>query len=138
MRVFLDANILFSDAKSDGAIRSLINQLLKLNHQLVVDVYVVAEARRNLTNKFPDSVQWLDQRLHGLLVSQFSHIDLKDEFRDLLPEKDQPVLAATLHLQCDFLVTGDKTHFARLFGRQFNSVTVCSPRELALALIPDN
>jgi len=138
MRIFLDANILFSDAKSDGAIRSLINQLLNLDHQLVVDGYVVAEARRNLTNKFAGGVQWLDKRLDGLHVSQFSHIDLKDGFRDLLPEKDQPVLAAALQLQCDFLVTGDKTHFARLFGLQFDCVKVCSPRQLAIALIPDN
>ena len=30
MRIFLDANVLFSAAKSDGAVRSLVTQLLDL------------------------------------------------------------------------------------------------------------
>ena len=30
MRIFVDANILFSDAKSDGAIRRLIDRLIEL------------------------------------------------------------------------------------------------------------
>jgi uncharacterized protein len=136
MRIFLDANTLFSDAKSDGAIRKLINQLRGFDHQLVVDGYVVTEARRNLADKFPDGVEWLDNRLEDIHFSEFGHIGLKDELRDLLPEKDQPVLAAALQLQCDFLVTGDRTHFGPLFGRQFDGVKICSPRQLAETLIP--
>ena len=52
MRIFLDANILFSAAKSVGALRQLLGQLLgQLNewgHKLVADDYVATEARRNL------------------------------------------------------------------------------------------
>ena len=48
MRVFLDANILFSAAKSDGAVRELLRLLLDGGHECWADDYVVIEARRNL------------------------------------------------------------------------------------------
>ena len=50
-RVFLDANILFSAAKSDGAVRALLGLLLDRRHECCADAYVVAAARRNLVNK---------------------------------------------------------------------------------------
>ena len=37
MRVFLDANILFSAAKSDGAVRALVKLLLERGHECWVD-----------------------------------------------------------------------------------------------------
>ena len=42
MRVFLDANILFSAAKSDGAVRALLRLLVERGHEAVADAYVVA------------------------------------------------------------------------------------------------
>lgn len=51
MRIFLDANILFSAAKSDGAVRRLLGMLVDAGHTCCVDDYVVAEARRNLARK---------------------------------------------------------------------------------------
>lgn len=43
MRVFLEANILFCAAMSDGAVRALVNLLLDRGHECQVDEYVVAE-----------------------------------------------------------------------------------------------
>jgi len=37
MRIFLDANVLFSAAKSDGAVRSLVTLLLAAQHECWVD-----------------------------------------------------------------------------------------------------
>lgn len=54
---------------------------------------------------------------------------------DRLPEKDQPVLAAAIHLDCDALVTGDRTHFGAGYGKTFDGVTIYSPRMLAEALL---
>ena len=42
----MDANILFSAAKSDGAVRALVKLLLDEGHECCADAYVVAEARR--------------------------------------------------------------------------------------------
>ena len=47
MRIFLDANILFSAAKSAGAVRGFLADLRTSGHMLVADAYVVGEARRN-------------------------------------------------------------------------------------------
>lgn len=56
MRIFLDANILFSAAKSDGALRKLLRLLLNDGHECWVDDYVVTEARRNLRAKEPEAL----------------------------------------------------------------------------------
>lgn len=57
MRVFLDANVLFSAAKSDGAVRQLLRLLVDGGHECWADGYVVAEARRNLIAKGPQAVR---------------------------------------------------------------------------------
>ena len=69
MKVFLDANILFSAAKSDGAVRSLVRLLLDRGHEAWADAYVVAEPRRNLASKGPAAVAVLDALLTHLRVS---------------------------------------------------------------------
>jgi len=56
VRIFLDANILFSAAKSDGAIRALVERLLVAGHECWVDAYVIDEARRNVLAKQPNRV----------------------------------------------------------------------------------
>lgn len=66
MRVFLDANVLFSAAKSDGAVRQLLRLLVDGGHECWADAYVVAEARRNLIAKGPQSVEALETLLTRL------------------------------------------------------------------------
>lgn len=131
MRVFLDANILFSAAKSNGAVRELLRLLLDSGHQCLVDDYVVIEARRNLTAKAPDALIAFEALLKRLRLSpaQAPGPDLK--LINWLPEKDRTVLAAALRLRCDALVTGDRTHFGPGYGRSFAGVTIHSPRSLA-------
>jgi len=69
MRVFLDANILFSAAKSDGAVRALVRMLLDRRDQCWVDAYGVAQARRNLVTKGPQAIQVLDALLCHLQIA---------------------------------------------------------------------
>jgi len=61
MRIFLDANILFPAAKTDGAIRRLLALIAEAVHECHADTYVVEEARRNLALKAPDSLPALDR-----------------------------------------------------------------------------
>ena len=63
MRVFLDANILFSAAKSDGALRALLRLLLDRGHECRVDACGVAQARRNRVDKGPQAIEALDALL---------------------------------------------------------------------------
>lgn len=135
MRVFLDANILFSAAKSNGAIRQLLQHLKQTNHTLVADSYVQAEASRNIAAKADAQAgNDLDALLGQVDVStvQFAHTSPTLQAAALwLPEKDRPVLLAAMALACDVLVTGDSTDFGPGYGKRFEGVTVCSPRQLA-------
>lgn len=63
MRVFLDANVLFSAAKSNGAVREFLGLLLDAGHECWVDHYVVSEARRNLGAKDPETLPVLETLL---------------------------------------------------------------------------
>ena len=76
MRIFLDANILFSAAKSDGAVRLLLNLLRKAGHECCVDGYVTEEARRNLAAKAPGGLAALvtgDRSHFGSLYGKTLH-----------------------------------------------------------------
>lgn len=135
MRIFLDANILFSAARSDGAIRQLLALLRESGHTLCADAFVIEEARRNLGGKAPSALPELDS-----LLSAMERLPTLPADEDLLaaiplPEKDQPVLAAAIRGGCDALVTGDRTHFGSLFGTVFEGVAVYSPTEAAEALL---
>jgi len=135
MRIFLDANILFSAAKSDGAVRHMLHLLLEAGHECWVDDYVVIEARRNLAAKGAGALTVFEALLTHLRVGPVrAHAPALEEI-DWLPEKDRPVLAAAMHLRCDALVTGDRTHFGAGYGKAFGGVTIHSPRSLAEALL---
>ena len=129
MRIFLDANILFSAAKSDGAIRVLVTRLLHAGHDCQVDGHVIEEARRNVVAKTPAHLPQLEALPPRLRISAVvpagARIDLPG-----LPERDRLVLAAAAALGCDALVTGDRTHFGTFYGRTVAGVRIHSPRSL--------
>ena len=131
MRVFLDANILFSAARADGAIRQFLALTEAAGHELWADAYVFEEARRNLAAKDPDGLSVLEAmaariKIGGLLASGTLLPDTV-----VLAEKDRPVLAAAIHHRCDILVTGDRIHFGSLYGKTIRGVSVLSPAMLA-------
>jgi len=135
MRIFLDANVLFSAAKSDGAVRQLLALLIDAGHECWVDAYVVEEARRNLLAKAPDGAPVLDAFLSRMSVAAAHPNAEAVEAALAVPEKDRPVLAAAIRLNCEALVTGDKTHFGAFYGKHLGGVAIHSPRSLAAALL---
>lgn len=138
MRIFLDANILFSSAKSPGAVRTFLAQLGNLGHTLVVDGYVVGEARRNLEAKFPEAIEDLERLLTEVESVPGVYVILPKEIAPVLPKKDRPVLAASIHHRCEILLTGDKTPFGPLYGQNIGGVTIHSPASLARKLDVDS
>ena len=135
MRIFLDANVLFSAAKSDGAVRQLVGLMLRARHQCCVDGYVVEEARRNLVAKAPEGVLALEALLAKVHVAAIHAGDTDTEVMASLPQKDRPVLAAAIRLRCDALVTGDRTHFGFAYGKMLGGVMIHSPSSIAAALL---
>ena len=135
MRIFLDANILFSAARADGAIRQFLALTETAGHELWADAYVFEEARRNLTAKTPSGLPVLEAmaariKIGGLLAGG----PLLPETL-VLPEKDRPVLAAAIHHRCEILVTGDRTRFGALYGTTIRGVKICSPAMLAESIL---
>lgn len=135
MQIFLDANVLFSAAKSDGAVRKLLTLLEQSNHQCWVDSYVIEEARRSLAAKACDRMSGFQRLLSRMKAASAQRVDPALEASLPLPAKDRPVLAAAIHLGCETLVTGDRTHFGALYGRTVCGVSIHSPRSLAEALL---
>lgn len=131
----MDANMLFSAAKSDGAVRALVKLLLDEGHECCADAYVLAEARRNLLDKGAQAVQVLDTLLERLRIAPGLVSGGVAAQVNWLPPKDRPVLAAAIRLGCDALVTGDRKHFGSAYGQQIGSVTIHSPRSLAEAVL---
>jgi uncharacterized protein len=134
LRVFLDANILFSAAKSIGAVRIFLTQLKSRGHTLVADGYVVGEARRNLEAKFPEAMEDFENVLKAVEASATVSSPLGASIAPGLPEKDRPVLAAAIQHRCQILLTGDKTHFGSLYGQTINDVEIHSPTNVAIKL----
>jgi len=97
--------------------------------------YVAAEARRNLSQKESDALETLEALLGRLEVAPFQSGNTLPDAARVLPEKDQPVLAAAICMRCAALVTGDRTHFSVLYGKTLAGVTIYSPRMLAEALL---
>ncbi len=134
MRVFLDANILFSAAKSPGATRQLVDQIPIRGHECVADEYVIAEARRNLEQKFPAALSDFENLLRAISRHASPPALSAPGLDLLLPEKDRPVLASAIQHRCQALLTGDKTHFGRLYGQTIAGVSIYSPQALAKIL----
>jgi predicted nucleic acid-binding protein len=135
MRIFLDANILFSAAKSDGAVRRLLVFVQQAGHRCVVDAYVVEEARRNIVAKAPAALTFLGELVAGMEHARVSAVDPALDASLPLPPKDRPVLSAAIRHRCAALVTGDRNHFGALFGTSLHGVTIHSPRSLAEVLL---
>ncbi len=134
MRIFLNANVLFSSGKSDGAVRAFLAEVTSAGHILVADGYVVGEARRNLEVKFPASMTDFGVLLSRIEISPTLSGPLRVDLEPALPEKDRPVLAAAIHHRCHVLLTGDKTHFGALYGRIVDGVEIHSPASFAIKI----
>ena len=134
MRIFLDANILFSAAGSAGAVRGFVLQLIEAGHDLCVDAYVVEEARRNLAAKRQGGEAALAELLKRLNSVPARPLGAALVALTFLPEKERPVLAAAIQAKCDALVTGDIAHFGSLYGKSVQGVKIHSPRSLYQAV----
>lgn len=103
LRVFLDANILFSASYREN------HDFLELwREQAVVcltSFYAADEARRNCVS-VAHAARLTDLLESTHFVSDATSFPLPARFA--LPAKDQPILQAALQAGADYLITGDK------------------------------
>ena len=123
-RVFLDANVLFSAAYRPEA--GLVRLWKLKGMTLITSDYAAQEAKLNLT----EGAQ--QKRLQELLSSM--EIVATSPSRPLpkgitLPGKDVPIFLAALDAQASHLLTGDKRHFGKYFGRRVGGILIFPPGE---------
>jgi predicted nucleic acid-binding protein len=125
MRIFLDANILFSGALPHSRMRAFLDFLCR-ECECVTNAYAVEEARRNLPAKFPAALRHLDA-----IVKKCELVPaVKMDFKVKLALKDVPILGGALAAHSKYLLTGDEKDFGKFFGETIDGVKVVSPKML--------
>lgn len=127
MKIFLDANILFSASDHSSATFRLLG-LLRENHQMVTSPHAWEEARRNLAAKRAHLLPGLEHL--ASLVATTHAFRLPAVTTDIV-EKDQPILAGAIGAHCTHLWTSDQRHFGHLYGRTIEGVLICSSLRMA-------
>jgi predicted nucleic acid-binding protein len=130
MRVFLDANILFSGAQPHSRMRAFLEVLFK-HGECITNAYAMEEARRNLEMKFPATLPHLDSLTGKCELIPAVVADLKVK----LPLKDVPILGGAVAGHATHLLTGDQRDFGVYFGKMVQSVKIVSPKMLADELV---
>lgn len=116
MRVFLDANVLFSAAYApEGSARLLLALGHAAGFEFVTCEHAAIEAELNLERKAPHAAA----ALPDLMERQVRILAGADEALCPIPllAKDRPILAAAIAYRCDVLVTGDRRDFAQWMER---------------------
>ncbi len=109
MRLFLDANVLFTAAHNPRGKATLAIELGKQGHwALATSRYASEEARLNLVRKRPRSPDGLSSLLQGIRLVEHRP-DLP--FPATLVEKDRPIFQAAVACGATHLLTGDLKDF---------------------------
>ncbi len=114
MRLFLDANILFTAAHNPQGKAALVIEIGQSGiWQLATSAYAAEEARRNIARKFPACLDRLEALLEGIgRVAEVPGITGPEG----LAEKDVPIFCAALACRADVLLTGDLRDFGFLMN----------------------
>lgn len=130
-RVFLDANVLFSAAWTPE--NGLLLLWTAYDIHLYSSHYAVAEAERNLFAR--EKKVRLSQLLELVtLVGSRPSDCLPDDASDL-PTKDHPILLAAMAAEADVLLTGDRAHFGRWYGKTIGGIRVLPPADLLTPML---
>ena len=129
MRLFLDANVLFSAAHNpDGRAATLLAFAERGLCDLLTSPHAVEEARRNLDLKYPELAGRLPHILRKVAICRESPPEGVTWARTQgLPPRDAPILAAAAEARADLLVTGDRTHFGALYGKKMRGAEIVTP-----------
>ena len=130
MRIFLDANILFSASCPGSHLAAFLGELRR-HAALLTNAYARAEAERNIAAKQPTRLA-----AHEKFVTSLEMVPLRlfDPGVKLV-EKDQPILCGAIEGSVDFLLTGNKKDFGHLYGKPVRGVKIVNVQMLVAELI---
>lgn len=121
MRIFLDANVLFSARNPSSHIAKLIS-VIHVRYEVVTSDLALEEARRNIQAKRPQWKESFKELSNKVTVVPTLIMKLPVPMVD----KDAPILSSAIHSKCNYIVTGDKKHFGHLFNQEIEGVKVVS------------
>ena len=131
LKLFLDANILFSAALGGPSFGLLWEIASAGKVSLCTSRTCVDEAESNLARKRPDALVRFGDLCRKVREVPEAPERLED-VQALLPEKDAHVLAAALANEADVLLTGDVRHFGALMIGTDLPIRVCTIRSFLL------
>lgn len=122
-RVFLDANVLFSAAWTSE--NGLLVLWCRADVHLYSSHYAVDEAARNLVDE--EKRRRLDRLLESVTLVGPLSTDYLPDAAQAMPAKDHPILLAAMAAEVDALLTGDRAHFGRWYGKKIGGIRVLPP-----------
>lgn len=111
-KIFLDSTVLFSACVSEsGASREIIRWGMRAKVEIILSDLVLLEVRRNLKQKHPQGLLYLqqieDNLLYFLVIPTLENIREAQTYTEF---KDAPIVAAAKQAQVDFLASFDRKH----------------------------
>lgn len=134
MRLFLDANILFTAAHNPNGKAALVIELGVAGHFMIfTSEYAREEALRNLTAKYSPSLPQLEKLLKQIAITP---VNPSAPFPATLVEKDAIIFQAAVTCRATHLLTGDIKHFGSFMNspEETYSITIQSVAEFLDAL----
>lgn len=126
MRVFLDANVLFSASNAGSNIARLIAWLTEGETAVISDL-ALEETRKNLALRRAAWLPVFEDMIAGLEISPSVLFELPVP----IATKDAPLLCAAIRSRCRLFVTGDRRDFGHLYGQRVQGVEIVSLLRLA-------
>jgi uncharacterized protein len=116
IRIFLDANVLFTAAHNPHGKAAFLIQLAATDAlKLFTSAYAREEAERNINAKYPGSFTVFKQLLESITVVPVTNPPA--DYPEILPAKDAPIFAAAVYCRATHLLTGDTKHFGPLMNQ---------------------
>ncbi len=140
LRVFLDANVLFTAAYSPNGLSALLIELGATGRvTLLTSPLAIIEAEQNLEAKRPVAPPILRRSLAAgiRVVSEPAPADVERLTPPELSSQDRPLLAAAIVAQATHFVTGDVADFGRWMDRRTRlPLLVMTPRQFLTEVHP--
>jgi predicted nucleic acid-binding protein len=139
LRVFLDANVLFTAAYSPDGLSALLLELGAAGRvTLLTSPLAIVEAERNLEVKRAAALPTLRRSLAAVrVVREPAPADVERLTPPELSAKDRPLLAAAIAAHTTHFVTGDVADFGRWMDwRARLSLRVTTPRQFLTDVHP--
>ena len=135
MRLFLDANVLFTAAHNpDGKAAFIISLTGKATWDICTSAFAVEEAGRNLAAKYPGAEKKLAALLKSIIVVQEQ---FNAPFPEKLADKDRPIFCAAYACRATHILTGDIIHVGPFMNKpeKTSGITILTPAQFLRSLL---